>query len=54
VILLSLTGGPVTLGEGDQLLLRLSARHTCFGGGHNSGTARLWYNGKAIDTRGQP
>ena len=47
---LALTGGPVTLAEGDQLLLRVSVRRTCFGGGHNSGTPRLWYNGQAIDS----
>ena len=34
---------------GDQLLLRVSVRRTCSGGGHASGTTRLWYNGRAID-----
>ena len=47
---LALADGPVTLAKDDQLLLRVSMRRTCFGGGHNSGTARLWYNGKAIDS----
>jgi hypothetical protein len=47
---LTLTGGPVALADGDKVLLRVSARRTCFGGGHNSGTPRLWYNGQAIDS----
>jgi hypothetical protein len=42
---------PVSLGAGDQLLVRISARRTCTGGGggHTSGTVRLWYNGADID-----
>ncbi len=28
----------------DTLSITLSVRRTCFGGGHNSGTARLWFN----------
>jgi len=32
------------------LQLMVSARRTCAGGGHNSGTPRLWYNGQAIDS----
>jgi hypothetical protein len=47
---LALTNGPVSLAPSDVLLLRVSVRRTCSGGGHASGTARLWYNGKAIDT----
>ena len=30
--------------------LRVEARRTCSGGGHNSGTVREWYNGDAIDS----
>jgi sugar lactone lactonase YvrE len=51
---LELIDGPVTLTAGDQLLLRVSVRRTCFGGGHNSGTVRLWFNGKAIDSGTTP
>jgi len=36
--------------SGDQLKLKLSARRTCTGAGHASGTARLWYNGQPIDS----
>ncbi len=47
---LALTGGPVPLSPGDQLQLRASARRTCSGGGQVlTGTARLWYNGAAVD-----
>ena len=46
---LGLTGGSVTVNHGDTLELRVSARRTCFGGGHNSGAVRLWYNGQPID-----
>ena len=49
-IQLELTAGPVDLAAGDQLLLRVSVRRTCFGGGHNSGTPRLWYNGQPTDS----
>src|SRR6185295_10597938 len=34
----------------DLYSLRVSVRRTCSGGGHASGTARLWYNGRPIDT----
>ncbi|MGH7552538.1 MAG: hypothetical protein ACREMQ_05875, partial [Longimicrobiales bacterium] len=27
-----------------------SVRRTCFGGGHNSGSVRFWYNGQPIDS----
>jgi hypothetical protein len=46
---LGLTGGFVVVNPGDALRLRVSARRACFGGGHNSGTVRLWYNGQPID-----
>lgn len=41
---------PATVNPGDTLSLRVSARRTCSGGGHNSGTPRLWYNGQPIDS----
>ena len=47
---LALTSGPVSAPSGAQLSIRLSARRTCVGAGHNSGTARLWYNGRLVDT----
>lgn len=47
---LDLINGPVLLPIGSQLKLTISARRTCFGPGHATGTARLWYNGKPIDS----
>jgi len=47
---LSLLAAPVDLPAGVQLAVRVSARRTCFGGGHNSGTAREWFNGQPIDS----
>lgn len=41
--------GPVEIFPGDTLSFRLSVRITAVGG-HSSGTARLWYNGPAIDS----
>jgi hypothetical protein len=41
--------GPVEFFPGDTLSFRLSVRVAALGG-HTSGTARLWYNGAAIDT----
>ena len=35
---------PVELLENDELEITLSVRRTCSGGGHNSGTPRLWFN----------
>jgi len=49
-VTLGLTGGPVAFSSGDTLLFRLSVRRTCSGGGHASGTVRLWYNGNAVDS----
>jgi predicted extracellular nuclease len=46
---LALSGGSVDIHPGDTVSLRLSVRITAVGG-HRSGTARLWYNGKFIDT----
>jgi hypothetical protein len=34
----------VELASGDTVSVTLSVRRTCAGGGHNSGTARLWFN----------
>jgi hypothetical protein len=45
---LALSSGPVSFAAGDTLGFRLSVRITAVGG-HRSGTARLWYNGAAID-----
>jgi hypothetical protein len=47
---LSLTAGPVDLPASSQLALRISVRRTCFGSGHNTGTAREWFNGQPIDS----
>jgi hypothetical protein len=46
---LSCTGCPVPAPPGSQLKIRVSARRTCFGGGHTSGSPALWYNGQPID-----
>jgi hypothetical protein len=35
---------PVEVPANGALKIALSVRRTCFGGGHNSGTARLWFN----------
>ena len=40
---------PQVITSRDKLSLRLSVRVTATGG-NNNGTARLWYDGKAIDT----
>ena len=50
---LALTNGSAPLFPGDQLQLRVSARNTCSGASLASGTARLWYNGFAIDKGGR-
>ena len=47
---LGLTGGAAVIPSSAAFRLKVSARRTCFGGGHNSGSARLWYNGQPIDT----
>jgi len=48
-ITLALSTGPVGICPGDTLGFRLSVRIAATSG-HNSGFARLWYNGAAIDT----
>src|SRR5205823_2146624 len=47
---LALTNGAVPVPGGANVTLTLKARRTCFGTGHNTGIARLWYNGRAVDT----
>jgi endonuclease G len=47
---MALSSGPVDLSAGAQLDVRVSARRTCAGTGHNTGTLRDWYNGQAIDS----
>jgi Low-density lipoprotein receptor repeat class B len=47
---IALTSGPVEVTDGDELLLMVAVRRTCSGGGHTSGTPRLWYNGRAVDS----
>ena len=42
-------GAPVNIGAGDTLSFRLSVRIAATSG-HTSGTARLWYNGAAVDS----
>lgn len=49
-IALNPTGGPVPFAPGDRLSVRLSLRTTCPGGGHPSGTVRLWYDGAPVDS----
>jgi hypothetical protein len=44
-----MTSGPVEIPAGAEIAVRVSTRRTCVGGGHNSGKARLWYNGAAAD-----
>jgi predicted extracellular nuclease len=46
---LAALSSPVEFFPGDTLSFRLSVRITAVGG-HSSGTARLWYNGAAIDS----
>jgi DNA/RNA endonuclease G (NUC1) len=47
---LLLSAGPVDVPAGAQLEIRVAVRRTCSGAGHNSGTAREWFNGQPIDT----
>jgi CSLREA domain-containing protein len=48
----ALTGGPVSVNSGDTLSFRLSVR-VAASSGHVSGTARLWYNDSAANSRVQ-
>jgi hypothetical protein len=52
IIPLSLLGGPVDAPANAELKIEVSVRRTCSGGGHASGTLRLWYNGQPIDRSG--
>lgn len=45
-----LTTLATSVADGAVLGFRLSARRTCSGGGHTSGTARFWYGGANVDT----
>ena len=49
-VLLPLADGATFPGPNDRLLIRVSVRRTCSGGGHTSGTVRFWYDGKDVDT----
>jgi hypothetical protein len=42
---------PVEVPEDAILEITVSVRRTCFGGGHNSGTPRLWYNDSQANSR---
>lgn len=42
---------PVEVFPGDALRFTLLVRRTCFGAGHNSGTARLWFNDSQANSR---
>src|SRR5262249_43855243 len=46
----SLSGGPVALTSGDVVSIRILARNACWGSMKSAGTARLWFNGKQVDT----
>ena len=50
-ISLSLLNGPVDVPFNAELEIKLSVRRTCSGGGHNSGTPRLWYNDSQANSR---
>jgi YVTN family beta-propeller protein len=50
VIPLTLNAG-TTFASGDTLSVKVLARNACTGSGKNSGTARLWYNDNAADSR---
>lgn len=42
---------PQDMAPGTTLAIRLAVRNACTGSSQNSGTARLWYNGQAADSR---
>ncbi len=42
---------PVDFPTGSQLTLKVYVRNACIGSGHNSGTARLWYNDSAANSQ---
>jgi hypothetical protein len=41
----------VTFSSGNTVSVKLSVRITCAGGSHGSGTARLWFNDSAADSK---
>ena len=41
---------PVSFPDGSTLSIKVYVRNTCFGGTHNSGVARLWYNDSAANS----
>ena len=49
---LALSEGPVDFPVVAPLVIKVSARRTCSGGGHASGVVRLWYNGQPIEFLG--
>ena len=48
-VTLDVTAPPRALSSGDTLTITVSVRRTCAGGGHSSGTVRLWYGGIPMD-----
>jgi hypothetical protein len=50
-VVLSLANGPVEVPPDAAFALQLSVRRTCFGGGHNAGTPRLWFNDSQANSR---
>jgi endonuclease G len=46
---MALGSGAIDVPAAGRLSVRVSVRRTCFGGGSNSGTAREWFNGQAVD-----
>ena len=47
---LTLTSGPVDVPPGSTLKVSVLVRNACTGSSRSSGTARLWYDGKEVDT----
>jgi hypothetical protein len=47
---LAVTGSPAPVPPDASLRFTVAARRTCAGDGHDTGTARLWYNGSGIDS----
>jgi len=42
---------PVGITTGDTISIKLLVRNACSGSGHNSGTARLWFNDSQANSR---
>ena len=42
---------PVYVQSGDSLSTKVYVRNACTGSGHNSGTARLWYNDSTANSQ---